>query len=255
MNRYCRGFSLVELSIVLVILGLLVGGVFVGQTLIRASELRSVTAEHSRYTAAINAFRNKYMAWPGDMSNAQSFWGIQDPTPATCAAQASTTTATCNGNGDGNVLYWSGSDEEARAWQHLANAGMIEGSFTGVGAVPASSFAPTMKFGSGNNWYMRTSIAASSGGVSSFAWPALGNMLFVYGETTLVTFRPEDAWNIDSKMDDGKPNGGKVLASKGDATNRCTDRYGQAVAAADANAVYNITWTSPACDMFFSKSF
>ena len=68
-------FSLVELSIVLVILGLLTGGILSGQSLIRAAELRSVTTEYSRYTAATYSFRDKYFALPGDMSNAESFWG------------------------------------------------------------------------------------------------------------------------------------------------------------------------------------
>lgn len=69
-----RGFSLVELSIVLVILGLLTGGILAGQSLIRASELRSVSTELQRYSSAIYSFRDQYMALPGDMLNATSFW-------------------------------------------------------------------------------------------------------------------------------------------------------------------------------------
>ena len=72
-TSHISAFSLVELSIVLVILGLLVGGVLSGQSLIRAAELRSVTTEYSRYTTAISSFRDKYFALPGDMSNATSF--------------------------------------------------------------------------------------------------------------------------------------------------------------------------------------
>ena len=70
-----RGFSLVELSIVLVILGLLTGGILAGQSLIRASELRAVSTEFQRYVAAVNTFRDKYFMLPGDMSNATAFWG------------------------------------------------------------------------------------------------------------------------------------------------------------------------------------
>jgi prepilin-type N-terminal cleavage/methylation domain-containing protein len=62
--RYSSAFSLVELSIVLVILGLLVGGVLSGQSLIRAAALRSVTNDYSRYSAAVNTFKDKYFPAP-----------------------------------------------------------------------------------------------------------------------------------------------------------------------------------------------
>ena len=68
-------FSLVELSIVLVILGLLTGGILTGQNLIRAAELRSVVTEFQTYQTAVMTFRDKYFALPGDMTNATDFWG------------------------------------------------------------------------------------------------------------------------------------------------------------------------------------
>jgi prepilin-type N-terminal cleavage/methylation domain-containing protein len=72
-NKYQRGFSLVELSIVLVILGLLTGGILAGQSLIRAAELRSITTQFNQYVSATQSFRDKYMALPGDMPNATRF--------------------------------------------------------------------------------------------------------------------------------------------------------------------------------------
>ena len=68
-------FTLVELSIVLVIIGLLVGGVLSGKSLIRASELRAVASEFSYYKIAIGNFKDKYSALPGDMRNAVTYWG------------------------------------------------------------------------------------------------------------------------------------------------------------------------------------
>ena len=135
MSKQPRGFSLVELSIVLVILGLLVGGVLSGQSLIRAAELRSVTADYSRYVAAISSFRDKYFALPGDMANAGSFWGVD--TTANCdwaSSTAGTGTTTCNGDGDGRIIvnYTSPSNEPFRSWQHLASAGLVEGSYNGL---------------------------------------------------------------------------------------------------------------------------
>ena len=78
-----RAFSLVELSIVLVILGLLVGGILAGQSLIHAAELRAVSSEYQRYRTAIYAFRDKYLGLPGDITTATNFWGAADGSTGT----------------------------------------------------------------------------------------------------------------------------------------------------------------------------
>src|SRR5690606_1501704 len=96
------GFSLVELSIVLVILGLLTGGILGGQSLIKAAELRSVATERQQWQIAINSFKGKYRALPGDMPNATAFWGVaaNGGGGAGCAQFISTGTETCDGNGN-----------------------------------------------------------------------------------------------------------------------------------------------------------
>lgn len=133
-----KAFSLVELSIVLVILGLLVGGLLAGQSLIRAAELRKLTTSVNRYQTAMHAFRDKYFALPGDMANATRFWDVAggDGTgiDSTCYSTASTDAKTCNGNGDGviNDTLAAVAGEPGRAWQQLANAGMLEGSYNGA---------------------------------------------------------------------------------------------------------------------------
>ena len=81
-----KGFSLVEMAIVIDIIGLLVGGVLAGQNLMRAAEIRSIIEEEQRILGAVQAFQDKYAALPGDMSNATSVWGALPATPATCKA-------------------------------------------------------------------------------------------------------------------------------------------------------------------------
>lgn len=118
-------FSLVELSIVLVILGLLVGGVLAGQSLIRAAELRKHIRFHSEFTTIWSTFRDKYFYYPGDMPNASMFWGKYNSLcPAALGAVGSP--GTCDGNGDGRI-HWTGNGEMTYVQQHLALAGMAPG--------------------------------------------------------------------------------------------------------------------------------
>src|SRR5271155_2823005 len=85
-----HGFTLIELSIVLVIIGLIVGGVLVGQDLIRAAEVRATIAQIEKYNTAVNTFRGKYNALPGDMN------------AATATAFNFTARGAFAGEGDGN---------------------------------------------------------------------------------------------------------------------------------------------------------
>ena len=123
-----NGFSLVELSIVLVIIGLLTGGILSGQSLIRAAELRSVTTEYAQFNTATMTFRDKYLAVPGDMKNATKFWG---KLTAYCNADAGTASATgtCSGDGDGLMELGAGAlqkGENLMAWNQLALQGLFQ---------------------------------------------------------------------------------------------------------------------------------
>ncbi len=62
-----RGFTLIELSIVLVIIGLLVGGILVGRDLIKSSEIRAQIKQFEEFKTAANAFKTKYGYLPGDI--------------------------------------------------------------------------------------------------------------------------------------------------------------------------------------------
>lgn len=220
-------FSLVELSIVLVILGLLTGGILAGQSLIRAAEVRTVSTEQARYMTAINTFRDKYFALPGDFSQATKFWtaaGGNGSDPACRTAALTSTTGTCDGNGSGgldNAVIW----ETATIWTHLARAGLIEGQY-----IYFASTSPTLG----------TNIPASklpnagwSACNTSFGGYTGGNVdLLVLGSpghsstTCAVGLSPglkaEEAWGIDTKLDDGRATYGRVTATNSyDVTSGC----------------------------------
>ena len=67
------GFTLLELSVVLIIIALVAGGIVVGQSLIRSATLRSVMGEYDHYLKAVQEFQDKYLALPGDMPNAEEY--------------------------------------------------------------------------------------------------------------------------------------------------------------------------------------
>lgn len=214
-----RGFSLVELSIVLVILGLLTGGILAGQSLIRASELRSVTTDLTKYRTQLFAFRDKYFYLPGDLPNATSFWGDQATGTGNCpdAAIANGSPGTCNGDGDGRIVH-GGNTEATRAWQHLAMAGLIEGSFTGYNSpnspgvtVPASRISPG---GFALGWYTaNANTSADMADPNRFVFGSGGG-----GTMGGAIIRAEEAWNIDTKLDDGLARQGKLWSRTGSAS-------------------------------------
>jgi prepilin-type N-terminal cleavage/methylation domain-containing protein len=241
------GFSLVELSIVLVILGLLTGGILTGQNLIRAAELRSVITEFQAYQTAAQTFRDKYFALPGDMTNATAFWGIAAGTTgndATCLAAVQSTVATCNGDGNGVIGKYSIIDnEEMLLWKHLANAGLIEGSYSGTLAPAGGVTSPFVSYlthiapgwntplskvhrahwWAGNRGGANVYIQKFYGNyVSVSASPYYGNALQLF-DTALQPIsnsdsgplQPQEAWGIDKKIDDGRPGSGKVEALRG----------------------------------------
>jgi len=141
-----KGFSLLELSIVLVIIGLIAGGIVAGSAMIRAAELRKVITQQEQFKTAIYTFKDKFLGLPGDLKNATAFWGELDADHTTCIGMETTGgTETCDGDGNGNLRYASNagySFETYRLWQHLANAGLINGTYTGrADAASLSSFA------------------------------------------------------------------------------------------------------------------
>lgn len=261
-----KGFSLVELSIVLVILGLLVGGVLTGQSLIRAAELRSVTTEFTRYTTAMGSFRDKYFALPGDMTNAQSFWGVG----AACPGISSTAVGgACNGNGDGVLATGAATSNEIfGAWEQLALAGLIEGTYTGnSGDTTAANQTaiigtnvPRSKMGNAG-W---TLFWFGTVAISDVNWPdgSYGNV-FIFGTnspsnlTQGTALKPEEAWNIDTKLDDGRPATGTVVSPEfagGTGTVHCSNLAASAVASVAA-AAYSLTNSGTNCALAFKTGY
>jgi prepilin-type N-terminal cleavage/methylation domain-containing protein len=256
------GFSLVELSIVLVILGLLVGGILAGQSLIRAAEMRSVSTDYQRYTASAQTFRDKYFAIPGDMPNATAFWGDRATGTAACpdATIPNGSPGTCNGTG--NAIIDAG-NEWWLFWQHLQMSGLIEGTYTGVvgsGGGQHHEIGVNCPKGKMPNsgWAVAYVASGGPGDGATFALIDYGNYLMIGSASSNDRpfnrlMRPEEAWNIDTKLDDGRPAYGTVIARYWN--DECSAADDGTSAANDLNASYRLTDSGIRCALNFVRIF
>jgi prepilin-type N-terminal cleavage/methylation domain-containing protein len=120
MKARQTGFTLVEIAIVLVIIGLLLGGILKGQEMIVQAKIKNVIADFSGVSAAYHGYQDRYRALPGDDPNADTRWAV---------APAAT-----KGNGNGVVAgaynSTTATDESLHWWDHLRRAGFVSGTGT-----------------------------------------------------------------------------------------------------------------------------
>lgn len=249
-------FTLVELSIVLIIIGFIIAGISAAISLQKAFALQSVITEWNSFLSAYQNFKYRYGAVPGDMSNAFTYWG------STCGTNDSGLTTSCNGNGNGLVAFpGSGTTapvEELKFWQHLTLSGMLPGSYTGTfassfpgGREGAGVNIPATKYGNGGGYYVRTLNSADTYSVN-YQRNALelGKVEPTWGVYFNGLVAPGDAYAIDVKADDGNGTTGVILAGRGNdvgANNVCMTAV---VTAPTANFI--LTDTTQSCRMNFN---
>ena len=136
MRKQQAGFTLIEIAIVLVIIGLLLGGVLKGQELITSARVRNLISTQDGIKAAYFGFLDRFKALPGDYTLATTnIAGVG--TVVACGTSG-------NGNGDGRIL--AAANEHILAWDHLSKAGFMNGSYT-CAAAESTATTPNNPYG------------------------------------------------------------------------------------------------------------
>jgi prepilin-type N-terminal cleavage/methylation domain-containing protein len=182
MKTKQTGFTLVEIAIVLVIIGLLLGGILKGQEMITQAKIKNVVNDFNGITAAVNSYQDRYRALPGDDLNAATRW----------------TGGVAIGNGDGQIggtgdLYnltptMTSPKENNVFWWHLRLAGFVGGSTSAT----ASSVQQPSNAANGIMGVQNTGMGFTSNIICSSNLP------------------DKIAIAVDTQMDDGSSTSGQV---------------------------------------------
>jgi prepilin-type N-terminal cleavage/methylation domain-containing protein len=205
MRKIKSGFTLVELAVVIVIIGLIAASIITGSSIIKSAKLKSIISEVNSYTTAIYIYMDAYDYLPGDHPNATSYW----PT---------------SGNGDGDNLIEL-TNEEYRVFQHLSLAGLISGSYSGVNeGSPRWQLGknlPVVKSG-GAYWIISDWLLHGRKGLLIELTGVCPNPAQCGGSGEDGPFLlPSDAKYLDNKIDDGLPLEGQVHSDNAFGKTQC----------------------------------
>jgi prepilin-type N-terminal cleavage/methylation domain-containing protein len=190
--RKQTGFTLIEIAIVLVIIGLLLGGVLKGQELITAARVRNLAAQQDGVKIAYLGFQDRYRALPGDYSSTLAGANIPGPTATLGCTPAS---PTCQ-NGKIDPLALAAENEPSLAWHQLSRSGFITGSYDGSNTPPSPLNNPTNAF---SGYLILINDNTYSDALTGAAVPIVLNIKT--GNNVPAAIVAE----LDRKVDDGNP--------------------------------------------------
>ena len=202
MKKQQSGFTLVEIAIVLVIIGLLLGGVLKGQELINSAKVKNFASDFRNIPLFIYGYQDKFKALPGDDANAVTHLGA-----------GATQILAANGSGNGviNGNWWDGAanlatSEAVAFWEHIRRANLAAGPVV----IASDADLPTNAEGGRIGIESGTTVAANQ------FISGLSGSYIVCSRAILGRF----AKQLDVTMDDGNPFTGSVRAVPGAPTAR-----------------------------------
>ncbi len=192
-----KGFTLVEIAIVLVIIGLLLGGILKGQELINSARVRNLADQNSNIQAAYYGFIDRFRQVPGDYVAAD----------ATRAIGVTVNLPTATGTA-GNGRVDNSLEEAAAVWEQLAKANFLSGGFTPATAAPGdqTAYADTAP----KNAFNGALVLTRNQGYTGTA-PVRLNLHM--GPNVPINIARE----LDLKIDDGLPNTGVLRLTRAEA--------------------------------------
>ena len=238
MRNKQRGFTLVEIAIVLVIIGLLLGGILKGQELITSARVRNIADQNSGVQAAYYGFIDRYRQIPGDMLPNLACQAIGNSVPG-----CSNGVGTIGGNGNGR-LEQDDYKEASALWAQLSAAGFIQGAYQG-GATDDASYvaqtvAPINAF-NGRLMLTRTAQYVPNGSTTVRLGLIIGNKIPV-----------NVMRELDVKVDDGMPTTGVLRSTSATSANPSTVfETGDTCVTTTGSPIWNIDANAQDCNAIY----
>ena len=204
-----RGVTLVEIAIVLVIIGLLLGGILKGQELINNAKVRSIADRQNSIKAAWFSFIDRYQALPGDYLQAQqNVPGAGPALPVNIGGAG-------DGFGDGTII----DTESPYAMQHLTGAGYLRcpqctwAPAAAAGVAPSAANSLQNQYGGVMAIFVDGASLGTANATDTYVPATAGNRRPRLGIHTGSNIPSNIISEVDRKLDDGSPETGDLRAS------------------------------------------